>query len=122
MKKCKDCGIEFVKTGRNHIRCTPCKLVEEARKQKEYTLKSAWKGLGITVEQYNELFAKQNGCCAICKKHQSLFKNRLAIDHCHTNLNVRGLLCHSCNVLLGHANDNPDVLLEAISYLKSSKE
>lgn len=42
-------------------------------------------------------FKKQNGCCAICKKSQSMFKKRLNLDHNHKTLQIRGLLCYYCN-------------------------
>lgn len=57
---------------------------------------------GITLEKYNELFTQQEGCCAICKKHQINFKRQLAVDHCHTTGIVRKLLCGSCNTHLGY--------------------
>ena len=56
---------------------------------------------GLTPEEYNRMFENQSGCCAICKKHQSEFKRRLAVDHDHGTGQVRGLLCGACNVLLG---------------------
>src|ERR1035437_5998360 len=71
----------------------------------------------ITQEQYNELFNKQNGKCAICGKHQSELKKALGIDHDHETGKNRGLLCDKCNLLLGHANDNVQVLTQAINYL-----
>jgi hypothetical protein len=52
---------------------------------------------GMSVEQFDEMYIKQKGCCAICGKHQSLFKRRLDIDHCHKTGKVRGLLCATCN-------------------------
>lgn len=39
----------------------------------------------------------QNACCAICKKPESYFVNKLAVDHNHRSLKVRGLLCYRCN-------------------------
>ena len=72
---------------------------------------------GITKDQYNELFNKQNGCCAICGRHQSMIKKTLAVDHNHETNEIRGLLCQSCNLILGHANDNIDVLKNAIKYI-----
>jgi len=42
------------------------------------------------------------------------------IDHCHNNGNVRGLLCMRCNTGLGLFLDNPNFLLNAISYLKEN--
>lgn len=72
---------------------------------------------GITLDIYNEMFLKQRGCCAICTRHQSEFKRRLAIDHCHVSGQVRKLLCHNCNALLGHARDDANILEVAIKYL-----
>jgi hypothetical protein len=118
MKECKDCGIEFVKTGKNHIRCATCKIVEEKRKQRIYERKLDYrKKYGITLEQYNAMFAKQNGCCVICNTHQSELEKGLAVDHCHTTGKVRGLLCNNCNLMLGFAKDNVNSLLSAIRYL-----
>lgn len=72
---------------------------------------------GINLQKYNELFSKQSGSCALCKKHQSDLKIALSVDHNHETGHVRGLLCSNCNLLLGHAKDNVEVLKEAISYL-----
>lgn len=71
---------------------------------------------GATMYELNELILLQNGLCAICHK-----KKRLVVDHSHKHgANVRGLLCNHCNVGLGMFQDNPSVLLSAISYLKGS--
>ena len=74
---------------------------------------------GITIDQYNEMFSKQNGCCGICGKHQSNEEmgRRLAVDHCHTTKKVRGLLCRKCNTALGLFRDNPELIQKALSYL-----
>jgi hypothetical protein len=37
-------------------------------------------------------------------------------------MEVRGLLCHPCNVMIGLAKDNIEVLEMAIKYLKHHKE
>lgn len=59
------------------------------------------KKYGITLEDYNKMFAEQNGCCAMCGRHQSEFKRALAVDHNHITGAVRGLLCMRCNTTLG---------------------
>ena len=74
---------------------------------------------GITIEQYNEIYAKQKGKCAICGKHQNDSAHILAIDHNHITGKIRGLLCVKCNLILGHANDNVQILAEAINYLNT---
>jgi len=86
-------------------------------KQKEYSLQKKY---GITIEQYNEIFIKQNGCCKICNRHQSEFKRSLAVDHCHKTNKVRGLLCHHCNAAIGHLFEDVFIMEKAISYLKET--
>ena len=54
---------------------------------------------------FNDLFIKQNGRCAICSIHQNNISGKLQIDHNHKNNIIRGLLCSSCNIKLGHFND-----------------
>jgi DNA-binding transcriptional MerR regulator len=76
------------------------------------------KQYGITLEAYNKMLKDQNFCCAICKRHKSHFKRNLDIDHNHKNNQIRGLLCWSCNTMLGCANDSIDTIQSAIEYLK----
>lgn len=56
---------------------------------------------GITPEQHAQMFADQNGACAICLATDK----RLCVDHCHRTSKVRGLLCVTCNVWLGVLED-----------------
>lgn len=42
----------------------------------------------------------------------------IVFDHCHASEKPRGWLCWTCNVILGHARDNPAILLQLIAYLK----
>jgi hypothetical protein len=35
---------------------------------------------------------------------------------------VRGLLCHSCNVALGHFRDNPQIIKNALRYLMENED
>jgi uncharacterized secreted protein with C-terminal beta-propeller domain len=73
---------------------------------------------GVTADQYNFMFVSQNGCCAICKTHQSELKRRLDVDHNHKTGKVRGLLCNPCNTTLGNIKDSTVTLETMISYLK----
>jgi predicted HicB family RNase H-like nuclease len=80
------------------------------------------KNYNITLEEYNELFIKQNGCCAICGRHQSELKQTLHVDHDHNTGLIRGLLCTKCNIGLGYVNDDINILLKMISYLQKEIE
>jgi hypothetical protein len=59
---------------------------------------------GITLNDYNRMFAEQKGCCKICNKHASELKVPLQVDHSHITGVVRGLLCGLCNSRLGEGN------------------
>ena len=72
---------------------------------------------GITVEQYDEMYERQGGCCAICGTAEGTH-----VDHDHETGEVRALLCHSCNVGIGHFRDNPELLQAAIEYLEVHNE
>ena len=78
----------------------------------------------ITEERYFEILEKQIGLCAICGSDSPGRKGskNFTVDHDHTTMEVRGLLCHPCNVMLGLAKDNIEVLEMAIKYLKHYKE
>jgi hypothetical protein len=71
----------------------------------------------LSVEEYETLLDSQEGCCKICGTHCEKLKTRLHVDHCHVTGDVRGLLCRKCNLMLGHANDDPDILKNALLYL-----
>jgi hypothetical protein len=58
---------------------------------------------GITVAEYDAMVVAQADGCAICgAKPTGAGKNqrRLHVDHDHETKQVRGLLCHSCNIAI----------------------
>jgi hypothetical protein len=71
---------------------------------------------GLTVEQYDDMREAQGFKCAICGADTKLY-----VDHCHTSEEVRGLLCHQCNVALGLFKDNTASLARAIEYLECKR-
>ena len=121
-KVCRCCGVtksldEFSfrrDSGEYRPTCKPCRS----------TVQSAAR-YGVTVGDIERIKEDQGNRCAICKTHaddipHASFKhNPLVIDHCHTTGQVRGLLCPTCNVMLGHAKDNVALLSAAITYLSS---
>lgn len=72
---------------------------------------------GLTVEAFETMLHEQKSACAICRRVLGRGKNGLHIDHDHASGRVRGLLCRSCNHMLGNAMDDPAILLRAIEYL-----
>ncbi len=71
---------------------------------------------------YDILLTKQNGKCAICGVHTDFINKSLSLDHDHKTNKLRGLLCGKCNFVIGNANDNVQVLEQAIEYLKRHSE
>jgi hypothetical protein len=76
---------------------------------------------GITPEQYDALYEKQDGRCAICREPERAKQNgktvRLGVDHDHATGTIRGLLCRGCNRAVGTLENR--ALVEAIrAYLK----
>ena len=73
---------------------------------------------GITLEQYEQLLIEQEGLCAICRREPS---RNFAVDHCPKTGKIRGLLCYSCNISIGHLGHNVATLLAAVRYLQASR-
>jgi hypothetical protein len=73
----------------------------------------------MTVDDYMDMFEKQDGKCLICGIDKNILNKNFAIDHDHTTGKVRGLLCHNCNVSIGLMKDSPFLLHKAAEYLDS---
>ncbi len=89
----------------------------EIKSSPEYRRKHTLKQYNITEDDYNDIFAAQNGKCLICGRHQSEIGKSLHIDHCHKTGKVRGLLCSNCNTAIGLLQDDIENLKCAIMYL-----
>ena len=93
---------------------------------------------GISLREWDEMFASQGGVCAICQKPETaVIKGKvadLAVDHkhdhdcVHTGVQkacpecIRGLLCRDCNTMLGKVNDDIAVLRRAADYLEKLQD
>lgn len=106
--------------------------IVEAAKQRYVGNKKRARGLklrkywpGSTWEEalanYEALFAKQGGCCAICGKSGTTAERDFDVDHNHTTGQVRGLLCGTCNRTIGLAkvDSGIDLLKKMIEYALS---
>jgi len=75
---------------------------------------------GISPAQYQYMLDQQGGVCAICKQPPESDSLNLDLDHNHRTDVIRGLLHSSCNRALGLLKDNPDIILAASYYVRSS--
>jgi hypothetical protein len=76
---------------------------------------------GVSQEQFAAMLISQGGACAICGATEAGGRGTFHVDHCHSLGTVRGLLCHNCNVGLGHFRDDTALLLRASNYLAASR-
>lgn len=78
---------------------------------------------GLTNVQYENFLSQQQNQCSICSilLNNSTKLTTPHVDHDHKTGIVRGILCDSCNRMLGCARDNSNILLKAVSYLKNSQ-
>lgn len=84
-------------------------------RERQYHLKRRY---GLSLEQYDELFNQQEGCCAICLKHQSDLGQRLAVDHDHVTNEIRGLACTFCNHRVIGRHRDADMIRRLAAYLE----
>ncbi|MEV7501726.1 endonuclease domain-containing protein [Streptomyces sp. NPDC093018] len=124
-KRCVTCELvrpnsEFYKSERAADRlkreCIHCNWI--------YNLKRRF---NISEQRYVEILELQNGGCAICERGSSADGKRLAIDHFHGCCQmvggscgkcIRGLLCTSCNTMLGKYETLPSRFQDS-SHLNS---
>lgn len=134
--QCRDCGVDVGSQptkGRPKERCSACSQVRILAQQRDDYRRNGdkrraqnlaghyRKKYGITIEDRDRMLDLQGGKCAICLGGPNGNPNkkgaRLHVDHCHTSNRIRGLLCYTCNTMLGLANDDPARLLAAAEYL-----
>jgi hypothetical protein len=132
---CKACRKEYYESTKEHhskVRKIYYRenrekiLIESGKSKKKHRRRVKNQHLqryyGITLEQYESLYEKQEGKCAICDIHRSEQKRDLSVDHCHKTSEVRGLLCDTCNRGLGYFKDDIILFEKAIKYLRKEND
>lgn len=100
-------------------RCLEC-----AREKYHEAYKPHWQDkirqtkYGMEAGQYDQMLADQRNSCAACSG--PLSRDRYThIDHDHETGAVRALLCHNCNMAVGHVRENPEIALAVAEYILS---
>jgi hypothetical protein len=106
-KICTHCDTTFDPDSSRQRYCKTCVPDKSSR--------SRMKRYNISKPEWDALSLKQNDKCAICDNPP------YAVDHCHNNGHVRGLLCDNCNRLLGkiETQEWPEWYERAKAYLSS---
>lgn len=109
-----------------------CKVCVANKRKSGYTLEKArayhlLSTYNLTAEEYERMFAEQNGVCACCGQPEKKTRRKnarservflLHVDHCHTTGRVRGLLCNACNTALGLLEENPKRIEALLHYVQ----
>ena len=115
-------GPEERRLKREYYQANRDRILESRResydpeKRREYLLRKKY---AIGLADYESMLYAQGGGCAICGDGQPR-DGVLKVDHDHVTGEVRGLLCQTCNLGLGHFKDSPDILDNAAEYLRGS--
>lgn len=83
--------------------------------QRAYKLK---KKFGLTPEAYATIWNSQGQVCACCGSDTAGGRGAFHVDHDHVTGLVRGILCNSCNLGIGHLKDTLDGVRQAVAYLE----
>lgn len=117
---CKDCVADGVTTNRPAPHPGPRCVTHHRAKTKqrkavvhEQRVQTVY---GLGHGEYERLYEYQGRVCAGCLRATGKVK-RLAVDHNHATLEVRGLLCGPCNRLIGYYRDDPATFLRLAEYL-----
>jgi hypothetical protein len=114
---CKDCAVTSAK---DYALASPEATREKNRRYnaseagKHRSKVARAKKYGMTIEDLWRAELMSRFRCAIC----GIRTKKLEIDHCHTSLRARGLLCGECNKGLGKFKDSPELLRTAADYLE----
>lgn len=138
---CTKCGeikheSEFHREARNPLRNfkrSNCKACDKAKNRiykesnrtvmnKKRVQYNRAKKAFFPPDLFDERLAAQNGVCAICGAEEAGGRGQFHADHDHATNTPRGVLCHRCNIALGHFRDNPEILQSAIEYLNKYLE
>jgi hypothetical protein len=110
----------------HHCYCRDCKNFcrktdKSYRNKEKEKIRRIKNDYNLTEEQLDNLYISQNKRCKICNtEYEKVSEHKgLYIDHCHITGKVRGLLCATCNRLLGACKDDVNILRSAIDYLQN---
>jgi len=90
----------------------------EARaKAKAYHL---YRNYGITWDEREAMIVCQGSVCAVCGSAEWGHMGPL-VDHDHKTGEVRGIVCHKCNIGIGLIGDNLERAKSVVDYLEKAQ-
>ncbi len=101
-------GNVFMANGKHRDIVTYRQRIKGKRKRIAYPPKEAAKALRVLTQEN----------CDICGAEEPRLKHRLCVDHDHKTRKVRGILCSTCNRVLGLVKENVTILNRMAAYLE----
>lgn len=121
-RTCTKCGVGKATARVGTAVCGKCKVEKHRGSRFDYERRRTLRKYGLTQDGWDYLLAAQGNRCAICQTDKPGSKGEWwHIDHCHTTNQVRGLLCHMCNVGVGNLKDDPALLRAAAEYIEAAR-
>lgn len=115
-ERAKETKRKYYKANRLHIIGRVAKWREN---NPEKTKQHSDKKYGRSFSAANQARAEHNGLCDICGTDRPGGRGSWHVDHVHDGSgDVRGLLCHKCNLGLGSLQDSEAVVEKALEYLR----
>jgi hypothetical protein len=90
------------------------KSISKLRRERDRHLQRRY---GVSLQWYEDTLKIQGGGCFICGRMPGKNRN-LHVDHCHKTNRVRGILCATCNGVLGRFYEDVSRFEKAIEYLR----
>lgn len=118
-RKCKDCPPDSKRPAPYPgPRCHTHDRAESKRRKEAQHEARVQRTYGLGPGDYDRLYQIQDGRCFMCRRATGASR-KLSVDHDHKTNDVRGLLCRTCNNILGFARDDIQFFVRAISYLSN---
>lgn len=111
---------KYIKENKEHVKN---KHKEYWDRNKDKSKNNAlYRKYGISLSDYQKMFAEQLGVCAICYQAEvatiNNIRKTLSVDHNHTTGKIRGLLCYRCNSALGLLKEDEKLIMSTLFYIK----
>jgi len=110
-RRCKKCRQRRHNKKYDNVRKELNRTPKYQKKRREWKLQNEY---GLSLEAYDDMLNQQGGVCAVCQESND---GNLPVDHDHKTGQIRGLLCHRCNRVLGQLRDDPRLIHGLVSYL-----
>lgn len=118
MKRCDKHSEDHVMYG-SRVRCKSCVKERNAnwysRNKGKVQIRATMNVYGLSMDEAVRVRSLSE--CEVCGSGPG--KKGLHVDHDHETGEVRGVLCHGCNLAIGNVNDNPDRLRALADYLEA---